>query len=109
MHHSVAHAVHIVGFEIGNILNANVSDLAETDIGLPELITSTQHEYEALAIELATDPARLTSIRQKLERNRSTTPLFDTKLLVKHLEQAYTTMYERYQAGLPPDDFYVAP
>ena len=29
--------------------------------------------------------------------------LFDTKLFTKHIEAAYTAMYERYQAGLAPD------
>lgn len=72
-------------------------------IDLPELITTTQDQYEALAVELATNPARLTDIKQKLERNRLTTPLFDTELFAKHIEAAYTQMYERYQAGLPPE------
>jgi predicted O-linked N-acetylglucosamine transferase (SPINDLY family) len=48
-------------------------------IHLPELITSTQEEYEALAIQLATNPERLRQIRQKLKDNRLTAPLFDTK------------------------------
>jgi predicted O-linked N-acetylglucosamine transferase (SPINDLY family) len=76
-------------------------------IDLPELITTTQERYEALAIELATDPARLKQIKQKLERNRLTTPLFDTPLYTRHLESAYTQMYERYQADLPPEHIYV--
>ena len=76
-------------------------------IGLPELITHTQRDYEALAIELATHPERLKGIRQKLQRNRLTTPLFDTALFTKHIEQAYTQMFERYQADLPPEPIYV--
>jgi predicted O-linked N-acetylglucosamine transferase (SPINDLY family) len=78
-------------------------------IHLPELITSTQEEYEALAIELATNPEKLRQIRQKLEKNRLTTPLFDAKLYTQHIEAAYTQMYERHQAGLPPDHIHVKP
>lgn len=74
---------------------------------LHELITSTQDEYEALAIELATDPEKLAQIKQKLDNNRLTTPLFDTPLFTKHLEEAYTQMYERYHADLPPDHIYI--
>jgi len=74
---------------------------------LHELITSTQDEYEALAIELATDPEKLAQIKQKLYNNRLTTPLFDTPLFTKHLEEAYTQMYERYHADLPPDHIYI--
>jgi hypothetical protein len=29
--------------------------------------------------------------------------LFDTKLFTKHIEAAYTAMYERHKAGLAPD------
>ena len=77
-------------------------------INLPELVTSTQTEYEALAVALATHPERLRQIRQELGRNRLTTPLFDTRLFTKHLEDAYTQMYERHQADLPPDHIHAA-
>ena len=76
-------------------------------IGVPELVTLTQAEYEALAIELATNPTKLKLIKGKLENNRLTTPLFDTALFTKHIEAAYTKMYERYQADLPPDHIYI--
>jgi predicted O-linked N-acetylglucosamine transferase (SPINDLY family) len=74
-----------------------------TAIELPELITTTQQEYEALAIELATNPQKLATIKQKLSDNRLTTPLFDAALFTKHLETAYTKMYERYLKDLPPE------
>lgn len=44
-----------------------------------------------------------------LERNRLTTPLFDTKRFTRHMEDACTQMYERYQADLPPEHIYVTP
>jgi len=72
-------------------------------IGLPELITNTQEEYEALAIELAMNPQKLRDIKLKLARNRLTTPLFDTPLFTKNLETTYIKMYERYHKNLEPD------
>jgi predicted O-linked N-acetylglucosamine transferase (SPINDLY family) len=72
-------------------------------IDLPELITTNQEQYEALAIELATNPQKLAKIKLKLANNRLTTPLFDTPLFTKNLEAAYIQMYDRYQAGLEPD------
>ena len=72
-------------------------------IGLPELITSTQEEYEALAIELAMNPQKLTIIKLKLANNRLATPLFDTPRFTKNLEAAYIKMYERYHADLEPE------
>jgi predicted O-linked N-acetylglucosamine transferase (SPINDLY family) len=78
-------------------------------IGLPELVAQSQADYEALAIELATNPVKLKGIKDKLESNRMTTPLFDTALFAKHIEAAYTNMHERYQAHLPPDHMYIEP
>ena len=72
-------------------------------IGLPELITNTQEEYEALAIELALNPQKLRDIKLKLARNRLITSLFDTPLFTKNLETIYIKMLERYQADLQPD------
>ncbi len=61
-------------------------------IGLPELVTATLDEYEALALRLARDREALRAIRQKLEANRGTHPLFDTDRLRRHIESAYGTM-----------------
>ena len=72
-------------------------------IGLPELIATSQEEYETLAIELALNPQKLSDIKLKLANNRLTNPLFDTPRFAKNLEAAYLQMYERYQADLPPD------
>lgn len=72
-------------------------------IGLPELITTTLEAYEQMAVVLATHPEKLAAIKHKLAENRLTMPLFDTKLFTKHIEAAYTAMYERHQAGLAPD------
>jgi protein O-GlcNAc transferase len=79
-----------------------------TAIDLSELITSTPQAYESLAIELAKNPERLAGVKQKLSQNRLTKPLFDTQLFTRHIEKAYTAVYERYQASLPPDHIYVA-
>jgi predicted O-linked N-acetylglucosamine transferase (SPINDLY family) len=76
-------------------------------IHLPQLATTTLEDYESLAIELAKHPNKLKEIKQKLADNRLTTPLFDTKLFTKHIEAAYTAMYERYRAGLAPDHIIV--
>jgi len=77
-------------------------------IGLPELITRTEAEYEALAIELAKDANVLSAIRRKLERNRRSTPLFDTRLFARHIEAAYSAMHERRLAGLAPESIEIA-
>jgi predicted O-linked N-acetylglucosamine transferase (SPINDLY family) len=76
-------------------------------IDLPELITRSLEEYEALARHLATDPSLLAGIRAKLARNRLTTPLFDTDRFRRHLEAAYLEMWRRWQRGEEPRAFAV--
>jgi len=71
-------------------------------VGLPELVTCTQEEYEALAIELALNSKKLAGIKLKLAQNRLSAPLFDAPLFTKNLEAAYIQMHERYQNGLGP-------
>ena len=92
---------------IGQSFAARVAASLLNAIDLPELITHSQAEYESLAIELATHPEKLAQIKQKLEMNRLTKPLFDTPRYTKHIEAAYTLMYERYHSGLPPDHLYI--
>ena len=93
---------------MGESFAARVAASLLNDIGLPELVTSTQEQYEATAIELASNPARLAEIKERLHRNRLETPLFDTERFTKDLENAYTQIYERYQSDLSPDHIYVA-
>jgi len=88
---------------IGQSFAGRVAASLLNAIGLPELITHTQEEYEALAIELAMNPQKLAQIKLKLANNRLTTALFNTPLFTKNLEAAYSEMYQRYQAGLPPE------
>lgn len=92
---------------IGQTFAGRVAASLLMAIDLPELITSTPEEYEALAAELATDPGRLHRIAEKLARNKRAAPLFDTPLITKHIEDAYTQMYERDLAALPPADLFV--
>jgi protein O-GlcNAc transferase len=89
--------------QIGETFAGRVAASVLTAIDLPELIASTPQAYEAMAIELVAHPERLATIKSKLERNRLTTPLFDTQRFTRHIEAAYTAMYQRYQSRLPPD------
>ena len=72
-------------------------------VSLPELAATTRQEYEDIAVELATNPRRLTAIKEKLAGSRFTSPLFDTVRFTRNLETAYVAIHERYSAGLPPE------
>ena len=78
-------------------------------VDLPELITTSQEEYEAMAIELATNREKLISIKEKLASNRLSTALFDSTQFTKHIETAYVQMYERYNSSLLPDHICINP
>lgn len=86
----------------GRSFNARVAASLLHAIGLPELVTETLAEYEALALTLAREPARLRALRERLAANRLTTPLFDTEAYTQALEHAFAQAAERARAGLPP-------
>ena len=92
---------------IGESFAGRVAASILNAIHLPELITSSEEEYEALAIELALNHEKLDEIKQKLDNNRLTAPLFDIDLYTRNIETAYREMYNRYHLDLPPDNIYV--
>jgi protein O-GlcNAc transferase len=94
--------------KIGRSFAARVAASLLTAVDLPELITQTEQEYEALIVQLASNPERLAQIRQTLMDNRLSTPLFDTELYTKHLENGYQQAYQRYYDGKPPETICVA-
>jgi len=85
---------------IGDTFAGRVAASLLTAVGLPELIATSQGDYEACAIRLATQPEDLASLKQRLADRRLTSQLFDTRGFVRHIEAAYGVMYDRYRAGL---------
>jgi predicted O-linked N-acetylglucosamine transferase (SPINDLY family) len=77
-------------------------------IGLPELVTTSLADYEALALRLARQPELLGAVKTKLAAHRSTHALFDTDRFRRNIEAAYATMYKRHLGGEPPASFAVA-
>jgi predicted O-linked N-acetylglucosamine transferase (SPINDLY family) len=76
-------------------------------IGLSEMITRDLRAYEALALELARDPAALAALREKLVSARRTQPLFDAARFRRHIEAAYLRMLEIQRRGEPARSFAV--
>jgi predicted O-linked N-acetylglucosamine transferase (SPINDLY family) len=92
---------------IGEVFVGRVAASVLLTIGLPELITTTLADYEALALKLATQPALLQSVRDKLKQNRQTSALFDTQRFCRHMEAAYATMWAIWKQGEAPRNFTV--
>ncbi len=68
-------------------------------IGVPELISLSQAEYERLAIELANDPKKLGIIKNKIIEGVKSSSLFNTKEFARDIESGYLKVYDAYQKG----------
>lgn len=87
---------------IGSHFASRVSASLLAAIGMPELICKNLADYQALALNLAHNPAALGELKAKLALNRLSAALFDTSRLTKNLESAYHAMWETYLSGNPP-------
>ena len=71
-------------------------------VDMPELVTETMQEYEALIFKLATNPDYFAEIKQKLTENREAAALFNTESFTKYLEDGYQQAYQLYFDGGKP-------
>ena len=69
-------------------------------VGLPELVTTSLAEYEALALTLARNPDQCRGVREKLQERRLNSALFDSARFTRHLEKAYEAMWSLQNMGL---------
>ena len=91
----------------GETFASRVSGSILRAAGLPELVAGSLEEYRTLVLDLTRDAARRERLRARLEALRATSPLFDPDRFVRALEQAYITMWQRYERGEPPATFEV--
>ena len=78
-------------------------------VALPELVAPDLKSYEQLAFDLAMSASRLHALRARLERHGRKPPLFDSDRFRRHLEAAYSTMWETWARGEGPRSFSVDP
>ncbi|MEY9589389.1 protein O-GlcNAc transferase [Bradyrhizobium yuanmingense] len=76
-------------------------------VGLPELVTRSLEEYEALALRIAHDSELRVALRSKLAARRTTWPLFDTVRMTRDIEKAFDEIWRRHCAGEAPASFAV--
>jgi len=87
---------------VGTTFAARVAGSLLTAAELPELITYSLEEYEALALKLAQNPAQLSALRQKLQQTQLRVPLFDIEKYTRNLEMAYQGMWNIHVSGEKP-------
>jgi len=79
----------------GDAFPARVAASVLRAAGLPELVTGSPAEYEALALRLGRHPEHCRSVRGRLRESRPACALFDTPRFTRHLEAAYDAMWRR--------------
>jgi predicted O-linked N-acetylglucosamine transferase (SPINDLY family) len=94
---------------LGSTFSGRVAASLLNAAGLPELITHSLGEYEALALKLARDGDYRADVAARLLRNRGVLPLFDTDRFRHHIEAAYRAMWERWQRGESPGSLSIQP
>ncbi|MBT8543361.1 tetratricopeptide repeat protein [Polynucleobacter paneuropaeus] len=92
---------------IGNTFAGRVCSSLLMAIDLADLITESREDYENLAIELATDPLRLNSIRERLKQNRTSSPLFNSSLTTKQIEKAFQKILQCSLNGATPENLVI--
>ena len=81
--------------KIGNQFAARVASSLLKAVNLDELITTSNEQYEKMALKLATNKDYLNSIKKKLNNNKENLNLFNTKKYTKNFEKALTLIYNR--------------
>lgn len=70
---------------------------------VPELVTRSPEEYEALILDLAENRDKLAQIRAKIAEKRLTAPMFDTERFTRNWEKQLERALVRCESGLKPD------
>jgi predicted O-linked N-acetylglucosamine transferase (SPINDLY family) len=89
---------------LGKAFPGRVAASLLRSLDLPELITYSENEYVAKAEELALNPERLRVIKNKLDTNKFSQPLFNAELFCRSLESAFKIIFEKYSLGLETED-----
>jgi len=66
------------------------------NLGLPELIATTEDEYVRAASSLASDLKRLSTLRQTLRARLQQSPLMDAPRFARNLESTYRDVWRRF-------------
>ena len=81
--------------KIGQSFSARVSASLLTSIGLPELITYSEREYEEKALSIASDPEETLRLKSKLNNLKETSPVYNSELFTKDLENIYIDLVQK--------------
>ena len=81
--------------KIGQSFTARQSASILNSIGLPELITYSESEYEEKALYIASKPEEVIKLKSKLNKLKETSPLYNSELFTQDLEKIYLNLVQR--------------
>ena len=89
---------------LGKAFPGRVAASLLRSLDLPELITYSENEYINKAEEFALNPEKLRLIKNKLDANKFSKPLFNTELFCRSLENAFKIVFDKNSLGLETED-----
>jgi predicted O-linked N-acetylglucosamine transferase (SPINDLY family) len=92
---------------IGDSFASRVGASILNALDIKELIAHSKNEYINIASDISKDPNKIKYLKKKLLNNKVNSTLFDTKLYVKNLEQAYLEIYKKNKKNLKPENIYI--
>jgi len=92
----------------GEQFSARVASSLLFALGLDELVTKSPQEYEKLILELAQNKVALQKIRKKLDENRKTQSLFNTKKYVRNFERGIKNAFQAHLDNTKNHDIFVS-
>lgn len=75
---------------------ARVGSSLLTAVGLEEMIATSEKEYIRIAVELASDQARLVALRKNLRHRMADSPLTEARRFTHTLEKEYRAMWRAF-------------
>ena len=81
---------------IGSTFASRVASSLLKSINLTELVVKNLKEYEDLANKIYEDKSYLHILKNKINKNITKSPLYDSELFTKNLEDAYNKIYHKF-------------
>ena len=83
----------------GKSIVSRVAGSLLTNINMKELITYNYDDYKNMALKLSNDKKFYNDLRSKLQKERLSSPLFNTKQYTKDLESIYNKLYKNFKSS----------
>jgi protein O-GlcNAc transferase len=81
----------------GKSMASRIAGSLLNSINMKELITYNYNDYKNIALKLSNDKIYYNKIKSKLQKNRHTSPLFNTKQYTKDLEEIYSKLFKNFK------------